>query len=416
MSSKTTTVTSTLARRKLVAVAAAASLGFGFTLISFWPGYLSSDSILQLLQARSGQYDPWFPPIMSWIWRFTDHIAPGPLGMLVLHNLLFWSGIGLLVHHTVRRPTVAFLAILTVGLLPPVLALLSTVWKDVGLGVSLVLAFALLLVADERRSLLGVVLALPLLFYATAVRYNGAAAVLPLALWAGSTAAARLLPMSAYRRSIGLAVGVLLLASIVALALTINGQLAGGRLPETFRAIFVQDTVAITLATGGRIPPPGSVRSIGARWRQTVTDHPGAYLRYRGQTYALLLGIGSAPVCYPFQEGTDDPKQIVPLPSKTSLNRWVMAYLEAVKNSVLFRAWLYLVLAVALPAVAWTLERERRLAALVLGASGVLYSLPYFFIAPDCDFRYNWWTVLAVVLLPFLLPSRLEEAVRSSGA
>ena len=134
-------------------------------------------------------------------------MAPGPLGMLVLHNLLFWSGIGLLVHRTVRRPIEAFLAILTVGLLPPVLALLSTVWKDVGLGVSLVLAFALLLVADERRSLLGVVLALPLLFYATAVRYNGAAAVLPLALWAGSTAAARLLPMPAYRRSIGLAVG-----------------------------------------------------------------------------------------------------------------------------------------------------------------------------------------------------------------
>src|SRR2546430_5728202 len=36
-------------------------------------------------------------------------------------------------------------------------------------------------------------------------------------------------------------------------------------LPISFRAIFVQDTVAITLATGGRIPSPESVRSIGDR-------------------------------------------------------------------------------------------------------------------------------------------------------
>ena len=65
------------------------------TVIVFAPGYMSPDSVAQLAQGRSGRYGDWFPPVMSWLWGRLDRVVSGPLGMLVFHNLLFWSGLGL---------------------------------------------------------------------------------------------------------------------------------------------------------------------------------------------------------------------------------------------------------------------------------------------------------------------------------
>lgn len=401
------------AKRRHGAVIAAALIGLGFTLLCFWPGYMSEDSISQLTQARSADYDPWHPPAMSWVWRTVDRVAPGPGGMLALHSLLFWSGLALVAGRTIERPAAAFAAVLAIGLLPPVFGLLSTIWKDVALGVSLIVGFALLLVAHERRSLAAVFLALPFLCYAAAVRYNGAAAVLPLALWGGSVLSASLPPRWRRRRT-SVAVGGLLFAAVVVVAVALNGWLAGGRTPRSMRVLFVQDMAAIAIASHERIPPPSPVEesapAIMARWRDAIARHPGAYLRYRTQAYARLLGVGPPAVCYPLQERSVTPNPFVPDAPPTALNRRVTAVLGAVKNGPLFRAWIYFALVLVLPAVAWLHGSDRRVAATVLGASGLLYIVPYFVIAPDCDFRYSWWTVLATLLLSLVVFGRATAA------
>jgi hypothetical protein len=33
---------------------------------------------------------------MSLLWGLLDRIVPGPFGMLLFHNLLFWAGLGIL--------------------------------------------------------------------------------------------------------------------------------------------------------------------------------------------------------------------------------------------------------------------------------------------------------------------------------
>ena len=65
-------------------------IGIVFTLYVFYPGYMSNDSVDQLTQGRENLYNAWHPPIMSWVWGRLDQVIPGPLGMLIFHNLLFW--------------------------------------------------------------------------------------------------------------------------------------------------------------------------------------------------------------------------------------------------------------------------------------------------------------------------------------
>ena len=76
-----------------------AGLAFVFALFNLaihWPGQLTPDSNSQLIEATSGNYRDWHPPIMAAIWRqlllFGSHTVP----MLVLQIALHWLGIGLL--------------------------------------------------------------------------------------------------------------------------------------------------------------------------------------------------------------------------------------------------------------------------------------------------------------------------------
>src|SRR5215471_15427009 len=126
---------------RVIACATSATLGIALTVACFYPGYMSSDSVDQLGQARSGVFNDWHPPLMSFVWRFTDQIIPGPLGMLILNNVLFWSGIALICYRCLEESAAPAIAVL--GLLPPVFGQLSTVWKDVAFGASMIFAFAL---------------------------------------------------------------------------------------------------------------------------------------------------------------------------------------------------------------------------------------------------------------------------------
>ena len=79
-------------------IMAASLTGASLAILSFYPGYMSYDSLAQLAQARLGIYHDWHPPLMGWIWGILDRGIPGPAGMLLLHNAIFWAGLGLTVH------------------------------------------------------------------------------------------------------------------------------------------------------------------------------------------------------------------------------------------------------------------------------------------------------------------------------
>src|SRR4051812_11178145 len=73
-----------------------ATFGFLITIYFFRPGFMTPDPTAQLAEARSGIYTDLHPPLTALLWRYLDAIIPGPLGMLVFHNLMFWAALAIL--------------------------------------------------------------------------------------------------------------------------------------------------------------------------------------------------------------------------------------------------------------------------------------------------------------------------------
>ncbi len=138
-------------------------------------------------------------------------------------------------------------------------------------------------------------------------------------------------------------------------------------------------------------------------------QHPRTYLRHRLVMFRTLLGIGSREVVHPYHWQIDANDLGVVL-HRSRLNVAVMEVLGKIRDTLLFRAWLYLSVLVTLCGGAIA-RRRATPATLALTASAVCYVVPYFFVSPVADFRYVWWPVLATLMLPFTLR---PEAYRAS--
>src|ERR1700722_18650475 len=109
--------------KPFAAIAAILAWAAGLALsLSFWPGIMIWDSGRQYLQALSGHFDDWHPPLMEWIWRLFVSLMPGPGPMLVLQLGLYGAALGFLAYRSWQRGNkheAGWLA--ATGLLPPTL-------------------------------------------------------------------------------------------------------------------------------------------------------------------------------------------------------------------------------------------------------------------------------------------------------
>jgi len=150
-----------------------------FTVLVYYPGYMSPDSVVQLSQARFGVTTNVYPPLMDYIWSVTDRILPGPAGMLILHNMIFWTALASIAY-MVSGSQIVRLLFPVMGLWPPTFGMLGTIWKDVGMQAFLLATVAAVLAASYYRRLRFLLLAAVLLFIAAGYRHNALAAGVPL--------------------------------------------------------------------------------------------------------------------------------------------------------------------------------------------------------------------------------------------
>jgi hypothetical protein len=291
--------------------------------------------------------------------------------------------------------------------------------------------------AGSKRALLASV---PLLFYGYGVRLNAAPALLPLALWAGFIACQvfpslrgvasrwpRLLPAS-----LGVAYFLLLTAAV---ALTTEA-LIKGKHEYAGQSVLLHDLAAVSVARGEPLFPdyvvrdehfsmekveaqygpnistaivgvnasglrlsgdPRDMGALRAKWLEVVPRNAGVYLRHRWRVFEATTGLGRAEVCFPYLFASS-----APFGYKTNdlaVHRLLKAYFWATRNTLLFRGFFWLLLALAL--VYFSLRGRLRgdlPFVFVLASSGLLYGAAYFFVAPSCDFRFFWWTMLACVV------------------
>lgn len=152
------------------------------SLALFWPGVATYDAVTQYAQALSGRYDDWHPPIMARLWSLLDPADLGGGPMLGLQLLGYWLGLGALALGVDGRRA---LAILAIGLFPPLLGWQGVIVKDSQMVGALVAASGLvgLYRLRDRPVPVGAWIAVAIcLGYATLIRANAVFSTVPLML------------------------------------------------------------------------------------------------------------------------------------------------------------------------------------------------------------------------------------------
>jgi hypothetical protein len=430
-------------------------IGWVGLMLYAYPGYMSYDSVVQLIQARSGVLGDAHPPLMSALWGLTDRVIAGPLPMLVLQVTCFLAGVYLILKRFLSPRAAAICATLVLWF-PPIAVVLAVIWKDSQMVAFLVLGTALLLSPRRGVNITGLVL----LSAATALRYNALAITLPLVVllfvwnpahrwwlrgvialgaWLALTLAAMLVTRAlttegehtyAWHDSVALCdiVGTLRYAPDLPDA-ELREDLAGTPLVETtdvqlrarssFRPEDLPERKVQTFGTGGytpalwvttfhvfSVPETMDQRAAIARaWKAIVLSHPAAYLEYRWHIFRerIQLGTGRIPSgAYIWFTDVLDLSGSAQKIGHTARASKVQTSMQSAMlwfgTSLLFRPYVYLVLSLVLVVLC---RKHRELLALVL--SGVANEAALFILAPTIDYRYSVWLVISTMIVVIAL-------------
>jgi hypothetical protein len=439
------------------------------TIVIYYPGYMSADSVEQLRQARFGVTNNIYPPLMAYIWSVTDKIIPGPGGMLILHNLVFWFALALIAYVVVKQWWLQSVWVIAAGFWPPTFATIGTIWKDVGMQVFLLAAIAAVLYAGYARRLWPLAVAMLCIFIGSGYRLNGVAGALPLtalvviefatfvpthlpkfhaflmrqrlkpAFYAVSTLGGTWIILSAvtfvqnyhltnlhFEASVMLAdlAGISVEQGRNLLPPYITGDVTAADLQGMYTPLHgnsLGDPTVRTLlgiqhpspkALGYRPLTEEQVRDIRERWVKAVFDNLGSYLHNRGLVAARLLVINGYPPWYPYIIGID-PNPFGLKFKQSFLNVRVMDLLhKAAFASPLFHAWIYYEIVGLCFVISFFWDFAYARAVQVLAVSTFLYLLSLFMAAASGDFRYNIWALTCCYLCPILLLAGRTRKVR----
>jgi hypothetical protein len=121
-----------LPRSLLVGVAAALLVGcYGLTLRIFYPGIMTYDAKFVYDDIAKGTLGDWQSPVMVWLWRVIDPIAPGAASIFLLTATAYWLGFALLSFALAARGPRGALLLPILALMPPALAFVGIIWRDV---------------------------------------------------------------------------------------------------------------------------------------------------------------------------------------------------------------------------------------------------------------------------------------------
>jgi len=408
------------------------------TAFAYWPGLMSWDAIRQYSEAITGDIDDWHPPLMQWIWARLDRVHPGPTPMLLLQLGLYWGGLALLAAIIWKqgRPRLAW-ALLACGLLPLGMALMGAVLKDCLMAGALLTAAGLLAVRVTRGGRIPALLGIPLLLAASALRFNGFAACLPLMV--------ALLPDRYWRTWPRFALTSLLATAALMAAMPIANRLIGAKPSGVELSLIIFDLGGITEHSGTNVFPaqlavPDPVRvnhgcyrpnkwdsysdwvepecPLGwSAWTETVTptglrpyqfwarallSHPIAYVSHRLAHFAINARL------VPLSDTIERP-----VPVKNAPNPWafpltpnpLLTALDtlAVASAHTPMGWpiVWIALAAGTLFLGWRVPSARLIVPLALSA--LLYGGGYLVFSVAAELRYHLWTELAAALATVLV-------------
>ena len=417
-------------------------LGFGVLLALNWPGQMSYDSVVQLLDGRTGQYDSWHPPVMAWLLGLFDALLPGT-GLFLLFTALLLLGAWLLLVQPTRRDWGLVILTALIFATPQLLLYQGTIWKDVLFANAGIATFAFLAKAVERwrnaalRLLLLLLCALALSL-ATLARQNGFLLLPVAAITLGLIA--RKQGASPWRYGLGLLLASLVIMAGANYALSFRSDHGEGaseqlRLAQTYDlvgavrqdpsfhlALLEKQAPALAVAIredGVRLYSPRLVDTleqsdtltqaiyhapsgaIFAQWRQLVFSHPGLYLRERWPVFRWVVAQPDLFVCHPDVVGVDGPSDMLKtLGLKEQIrpqDRFLYFYVTNFFHTPVLSHLLYGAMAMLLAVLLARRGRPADMAIAGLQIAGLAFAASFFAVSIACDYRYLYFLDLAAM-------------------
>jgi hypothetical protein len=406
------------------------------TSASFWPGRMSSDSLVMIAQVSKGIFDQHYAPILEAMWYPFFHVGFGPAWILTGQVLTFSLGAFFLLRLAVR-PLPAALAVVAIAMSPMLFGWLGAIERDVWFMAFLTCCFAAVghsLRASGRRRRMLIIGAVVLAWLTIAARQNaGAAMFVPLATLAGSWLLARRPTWLKHRIRLSVASCVIGLAAT--LAMMASQDLLFKTLPATppFSALaptYIEDLAALSVHDGrnyfpkGMLPKdwrtvladrwnpnlmdeliigptapiawpasPAEVARLRQAWEHRIIHEPLTYLRTRATVMADETALTEPAIgaYFPFV----DPNRFGFTTRFKSINRVATNYMSLFTTAnrsgdFLFSVWFYVI--ICLIAATRLLKRELSLRSLVfglLGLASVTYQVGMFFGIPGTDYLYE---------------------------
>jgi hypothetical protein len=435
------TVAMGTAHSATVLVCVMACAGLAFTVLVFYPGYLTRDATFVRGYVETWYLGDWQSPLMTIVWRLIDPISPGTGSIFLLMAALYWLGFATLAVAVARRSGGLAFAVLLLALVPPAFMLLAMIWRDILFGTAWLLAGAVVYFAADRSgpshwAVRGV--ALVLVGFGILLRPNAIMAAPLLIAYLAWPARFE------WKRAALLFIPVLV-AGYALIQIVYYGILAVHR-NNPLHSLVVFDLGGITYFTReNQFPVLWSADGYEdallitqcydpARWDSYWTRDPCQFVMNRLQNkddvvfgtsrlaWSWLRAVAAHPLAYlrhrlnflwTFLAGANPTLELerlkfvdrVPL-ARNQYFLAIVALHDVLRSSALFRVGTWLAFATAVGVLAWRGRATPPGAfAISVAASGIAYILSFGVFGVAADFRYAYWCVLASLagLIPALV-------------
>jgi hypothetical protein len=426
--------------------------GFAASVIVNWPGHLEFDSIVQLLEGRTGLYSNWHPPIMSWLLGISDAISPDAAAFVVLDTAMAFGAVLALLWLVPRPGWAAIAASAVVVVLPQFFLFQAIVWKDILFADACVAGFVCLAYAAAgwnrpRARLAWLGGAALFITLAVLTRQNGFV-ILPFAALA-------FLAAPGWRARLFYGAGFL--AACVVLVFAINAALqlratkalgateqmedlelydmAGmmQRDPALRLPILEKDAPAmarVMYAKGAALYTPAAhdplsdksgvapliVPSVGAvkrQWLALVAAHPLDYLAVRAADFSWLFLSAHPDQCIVYVVGVDGPqgemRALNLKPREDDRDDWLDDdYATPLVGTPALSHPFFAALGLVCLVLLLRRRRPADLAMAGLLGAAMAYTASYFVISLACEYRYLFVLDLSAVAAAFYLAADLR--------
>ncbi|MEB2622147.1 hypothetical protein [Pseudomonas sp. YuFO8] len=420
-------------------------LGVLFSIRAFFPGWMSTDSLAQYVDAVTDRYVDWHPVLMAWWWGKLDAIYSGPALFLIQNIFLYWGG-WCLFALAFRRHFGRFSYLIPlVGFWPGLLLPLGQIWKDVVFACSVFFAWAVIVNAFSQARKLVLFERLCVFFLgvlAFGVKTNGLV-VLPFlfGFWLHAEGWVK----NSWIKKILLSFFITLAAVAVCYMVIFQERIIK---TSPFQYTQTYDLLGISVRSGENLLPTyikerinfvdlkglyttegnnqlfymssagsmlttdqDNLSELNSLWLSAIKAHPKLYFAHRLDVFLTLLRWNKKVASH------------VALPTmiengygfsfeRNNISDWL--YGQVARNSWVFYPWIYLCLLLVAMAVVFLIKRNR-LVVFFIGGSGVTFLFSHFLIVPASDYRYLYYFYfcsLVVFCIAFLELMRVANSYK----